>query len=85
LGDVEADDAPRGSDGASEFNGGGAASATDVDYRGSAAGSGECEQGSSNRSERTIEAILLANPEFAVFAVPALALSFVELLCGGYG
>jgi len=42
----------------------------------------KCEQRSGNRSQRTVEAVLVTGPVFAVDSIPARALFFVESPCG---
>ena len=80
--EIECDDASGRTNGACQFDGCGAASATDIDHRRSGARRGKFEQRSDHGSERAIETILVAGPVFAVDSIPAFALVFVESLCG---
>ena len=85
LGDIDSDDASGRPDGACDFDGRGAAPATDINHRGSASRRGKFEQRPGNRSERAVETILIGGPVFAVDSIPARALFFVESLCWCHG
>ena len=79
TGDIDCDHAPAGSDGAGEFDGGGAAAATDVDHRRSGARGGEFEQRRCNGGERAVETILMSGPVFAVGSIQRARWSWLNV------
>jgi hypothetical protein len=80
-GNIDSDDASGRADGAGEFDRRGAAPAPDIDDRRSATWRCKCKQRRDKGNERPVEAILVIGPVFAVVAIPARALFFIESLC----
>src|SRR5262249_39686469 len=85
FGDIDADDAPGWTHGASELKGGAAAATADIDHRRADGWRGKSNQRPNDRSEHAVEAILLTGPVFAIGSIPAGALIGVEGLGRGHG